>query len=366
MGATLKRPVIRGTLVLNTGSSPDTLTVSLPVDLDPAHSILFFTVYSAGPAPSTNTVQGQIIGTMGSTQLRFSRNTYDVAYPVNIQYEVLEFSSGVTVQRGTVSSNSFTDTGADITLDVSITSVNTNKSFPLVFVSNGGGSYGHNDFIKAAFTSSTVLRLSHSDATSPSTETNNVDWQVVEFTDGTTVAPYSVTSSSSSVTVNITSIDLNRSFLVTSYLYNNAGTNTGNEIYWTSRFSSSSQVILERGTSEAATDFTFYVVQLDSDASVLRGSGTILASTNTLAVTHSSVPLNTTAVFLTGFSGYGANTNNSGTRSPGGYGQIGITSRTSSGFTAVRGRTGTSTSTFYYQVLDFPLLPPWVPRITFF
>ena len=96
---------------------------------------------------------------------------------VAIKYYVAEFSSGVSVQRGSI------DNSAGNVFNVTLgTAVNTAKSFPLISFRSLGTNFNCNDFVRAKITSATNLQLS-SDVTCGAVASSVVEWQVVQYQD---------------------------------------------------------------------------------------------------------------------------------------------------------------------------------------
>ena len=96
---------------------------------------------------------------------------------MTIKWYVVEFDSGVTVQRG------FTNiTGNDVTDVPLLAAVDLAKSFPLISYRVEGTFFNCNDFVRAKITSTTNLQLS-TDNTNCGAPASVVKWQVVEYAD---------------------------------------------------------------------------------------------------------------------------------------------------------------------------------------
>src|SRR6185369_12135873 len=105
-----------------------------------------------------------------ATTVTFARSGTSGA--VTIKWYVAEFTSGVSVQRGSAVLSTST---TDVTLP---TAVDLSKSFPLVSQRTDGVVFSNNDFVKAKLTTTTNLQLAI--AGTPGAAT--VEWQVIEFT----------------------------------------------------------------------------------------------------------------------------------------------------------------------------------------
>lgn len=181
-----------------------TASVTLATAVDPARSFLVFGVAEAENQPQFGQVTGRL---SGPTTVDFVRNGAGAA--IAIKWYVAEFTSGVSVQRGT------TPVPNDTPVNVALTSVNTAKAFPIVTVLSGGASFDRNDYVQAKITGATTLRLSHGDTGSSAT----VDWQVVEYQDAT-VQSGDVTFNPTDLTLTATPatpIDPARSWLMFSF-----------------------------------------------------------------------------------------------------------------------------------------------------
>ena len=94
---------------------------------------------------------------------------------VKVRWYLMEFASGISVQR-----NSFTLASASSTQDVTITAVDTSKTFALAYATSTSSTSVSNDeqrLLKAELTSSTNLRFTRNESGSDL----HVVWQVVEL-----------------------------------------------------------------------------------------------------------------------------------------------------------------------------------------
>lgn len=198
------KQVYTGSITLN--SSNLSTTVILTNSVDTTKSILLFssrTNVNTYEIPSS-VVMGTLIN---STTIRFQRAVANSSVSVVISWQIIEFFSGVNVQRGTISLN---NTSTDIT----ISSTNLTKSFVIcTLISAGWSSYNDYNFeecIRARLTSSTNLNI----AIQTGTFSQTVAWQVIEY-DACTVQQIDYTIPSSSITSDlaISNIDPERTFV---------------------------------------------------------------------------------------------------------------------------------------------------------
>ncbi|MEM1333740.1 MAG: hypothetical protein AAGG08_09805, partial [Actinomycetota bacterium] len=180
--------------------------------VDPARSFLLFSASS----DDDDADQSMIRATLDSAiSIRFDRDSGEsTPSPLRVEWSVIEYDCGVSVQRGVV-----TSPGAS-TIDVSLpAAVDTGSSFALVSqaAAPNAGTYGRSELATVSLTSSTDLRIKASD-----TITAGVDlsWQVVTF-DGGDISTQELTGSlgpsDSTVTVTIpTPVDTEATAILTS------------------------------------------------------------------------------------------------------------------------------------------------------
>lgn len=243
-----------GTLTLPSATASDTVTIT---SVDPAKSILFVTYRGAtDPNEARDAwVRGEL--TNGTT-LTFTRG--GTTGSVDIRWTVVEYSVGVSVQRGT-------DNLTAETTNKTITSVDTAKTFVLLSASYTGASYFNaRPFARAELTTATNLALTVDDATN---SLLTVAWQVVEFTDTTSVQSGTVNlgAAATSVTDAITSVDTGKAFLVFSYegvaVSGSDGVDNANI---RGRITSPTQLTFDRNLAEDEFRITWFVVELETGA----------------------------------------------------------------------------------------------------
>ena len=315
--ARLKEEVTRGTLSL----SGTNVEVALPATLDLTKSVLFFTVEYTGVTliPHYGKILGKLYDDGGTPKVRFERE--GISETLTCHYQVVEFNNSVNVQRGTFSDSAFTDVGADEEVLVTLAqNVNVNKAF--VMINHRGGSIGDDyddgDIFRAQLTGPITLRVSVDDGFAP--QGREISWQVIEFTDATTVQQINGTLSGSSNNHTISPVDLSRTALFTSGLYRSV-TEESEEIFIQSRLTSSTGLIVERYGSTVSTDYTVFVVQFDTEAVVETALITIPDTQTQLTAQSFTGPLSLsrTAFTTSGRSGHFGITDDSGTAK---FGQV--------------------------------------------
>ncbi|MBI3027268.1 VCBS repeat-containing protein [Candidatus Woesearchaeota archaeon] len=282
-GFTISPSLLVKTVQKGTASLPSTDT-SIAVnitEINTSASLLVFNLNENNADPASGLIRGNI---SNSTTLRFIRS--GSGNSVAIQWYVVEFESGVNVQRGTAT---VTATPHDIT----ISSVNINKSFPVISWSNGGARYGSDDFARANLTSPTNLRV-----TSGAASIDNLEWQVIEFTRDVRVQKGDVNfaSGDSVVYSGISPVDINKSFLIATW------TASGNDIdsnMIMAAFVNASNLSFERETTGTTIGLTYYVVEFNT--SIVQSSTVNFTGTNTLKnIVINSVDTSRSIAFLSG------------------------------------------------------------------
>ncbi len=192
-----------GATTIADGSSMATATLT-PVD--PTKAFLVFGTSFDEAGADDGQITGQITNcTTTCNEVTFQRADTDTA--VEVHWYVAEFVSGVFVQRGSVAMDATTK-------NVTLSSVNTGTSFPLISLRHDDGEYDDEDFVRAQVTSSTNLQLTVVD----SDATTIVEWQVVEYTDAIVQTGEVTFGNNDSVqTATIASVDTATSWLIYSY-----------------------------------------------------------------------------------------------------------------------------------------------------
>ena len=202
--------VQRGTVTFTSGANRMAVTLSLAVD--PSKTIVWGGISHGGGRFSTAGANATRIAfdLESSTTLALERLGSPANSPV-VEWQAVEFDSGVSVQRGLRSM-----TTAETTVNVTIpSSVDLNKSFVLVSVApnSAGVNVDERWTIRSRLTTSTNLELSRNE----SGTAVDVYWQVIEMQGasvqrGLTTIP----SSSAAATAAISSVDTSKSFLILS------------------------------------------------------------------------------------------------------------------------------------------------------
>jgi hypothetical protein len=143
-----------GTTTIPIGATATTQTVDVAItSVNTSSSILFFNYRGNSADAGDGQLRGQLTS---ATNIQFVRANDTSLTALTVQWYVAEFSSGVSVQRGTFSS-------VDTTGDVTISAVDLSKSFVLISgsVDTADITYDSNDYFRARLTSSTNLEIVH-------------------------------------------------------------------------------------------------------------------------------------------------------------------------------------------------------------
>jgi hypothetical protein len=177
----------RGTTTVAATATATTITLSPTVDATKA--ILVFGVSENNDVPADGQISGQITTAATdpgcpATMTCASFQRVGAGGTVTVTWYVVEFVSGVRVQRGSIPpcpapSPCMDDASNPASVDVPISAVDRTKTFPLISLRTTGISYDSGDFYRAKLTTDTNLRIVTPDAGAAVT----VEWQVVEYQD---------------------------------------------------------------------------------------------------------------------------------------------------------------------------------------
>lgn len=281
-----------GSATLSAGAATGTATI--PVAVDTAKSVLMcsYRVSTAAPEflPSWELTN--------STTITFTRVTATAAPAITIQWYVIEFTSGVSVQRGSVSHAGATATNITIPSAITLT-----KAVPIISWHSSGADVGDNDFLRAHIDTTTNLQVTSSVA---GAATHVIKWQVVQFDDGATVltGTGSIASGSLSGTSTVAAVDLSKSWLLFTYQVAVGGTVAaiGAKLA-KAALTDTTTITYERYTSESfQIDFRYYVVSFTDGTSVQRGTTSLPAGTSQVDATlGSAITLNRSVAMAGGF-----------------------------------------------------------------
>ena len=188
-----------------------------------------------------------------------------------VQWYVVEFATGMTVQRG---STNFTTT--DTTINVSTTAVDTAKTFVLVNsrTASTAQNIDEQGTIRARLTSSTNLELSRNEAGIA------VDavWQVIQIDSASVQSGVTtITSTNTSATATIAPVDTAKSFLLLNVRANALTNGNEDQYYVRGTITNSTTVTFNRKVGTNSVDVSWFAVEM-IDASTVQ-KGTVSAAT---------------------------------------------------------------------------------------
>ncbi len=262
--ATLKH-VIHGAVTLEDTALTVDATLNPAIDL--SKSFLVFGVEQADNSPEEEWVRGQIIDT---TTLRFTRTVVSTDNnDIIIRYHVVEFESGVAVQRGTLTDPS---SGAN---DISLSpSVDLSKSIALVSASNTGSNLSDDEFYRAELPSTSTLRITVVDGNA----NDVVEWQVIEFADSAVqsgTVSFGTSDTVKPVTLP-TTVDADKSWLSLSYSSDTGtGLDLGQKMVRGELSTDGTTLTFTRENSGQALDLAYFLVEFTDETTVQRGTATL-------------------------------------------------------------------------------------------
>ena len=204
-----------------------------------------------------------------SNELTFTRATAGSQNSLDIYWTVIEFSSGVSVQRGSVS-NPNND-------NVTISSVNTSRTFPLISM-RGNDANSNDYFFTADIDSSTNLSLDNTGTTvfGP----GNITWQVITMDDASVQKLTGSITSGDGTVKNITASSVTEANSFIAVTHRNGTTTSSHQANycWKWRLSSATNVEMERNSADSDTNYyCIYIIEM-SEVSSQRSEGTFGAS----------------------------------------------------------------------------------------
>ncbi len=193
-----------------------------------------------------------------------------------------------SVQTGTVTMNPATQT-------VTVTSVNTAKTFVICQSDTGGTNTASTTRATCELTNSTTFTITVSAAVAAQT----VRWYVVEFFSGVSVQRgLTNLAASLTVAVPIAAVNLAKTFVLTSERINDGNSNRDERWTTTAQLTSTTNLQLTRTDSATATSIAWQVIQVES-ASVQSGIVTIAINQTVATVTLAAAnAVDTSRTFL--------------------------------------------------------------------
>lgn len=258
-----------GTYTFGTTEATKDITIS---SVDTTHAYLMISSTSTNTDMRMNKTyfRAQIIN---GTTIRIDRDTGADVGPI-VNWQVVEFSSAeANCYQGTATCT------ADPT-DVTVTSVNTAKAFPIVFFKTSIlAAPDGTDIAGVSLTSSTNLRIDFGAA--PSGTQYVVGWQVVELVNSSVqTGTTSLVALDNTEPATISSVTLTKSFLISTFNTATAPSDPWNRIAIRGIFTNATTITFDRvdGGSGQAVTMRWHVISFTNDATVQNGSYSFAAA----------------------------------------------------------------------------------------
>ncbi|MEM7322366.1 MAG: DUF2341 domain-containing protein [Actinomycetota bacterium] len=278
--------------VTNSAEGVQTVTITA---VEPTRSVAFISVRSNSAAPADSMILAELAS---ATQLNLTRRTDNPSPPsITVNWTVVEYRCGVTVQRGTTAGNGLS------TMDVAVTEAPTANSFVVTSAVTDRSDAAHDgdDDHLATLIGSTTLRFST--ATGGALPTNHdYGWQVVTFDDPADAqvqrGTVTLTATNSETITLTTAVDP----ATTMVLATAAGAGTGSDIgerLARVHLSSSTTVEVTRLLAGDALEVAVQVIDFGDGTVVQHGVLNMAAAATTAAVTVGPVDTGRTSALST-------------------------------------------------------------------
>lgn len=271
--------------------------VNLTTSVDMSKTILFFNadLDSAGTASAHITAK-----LTSSSQVTITRSASVVA--INYSFSVVEYTSGVTVQRGTFAPGTAWSTGTTL-----MATVDTSKAFVIVN-SRQSSRFPPREWMTRCRISSAIELTFNKSVTIGGV---TVEWQVVEYDGANIYTNYSEvnglsvgTSTSTNVTLP-TPVDLTKTIVIYSFQTSDASVTSSSG--YQAKFTDSSTLNFSRTGSTSLTNrISYAVIEFTDGTTVQSGENTHAAVDTQDLIDITPVSLDKSIVYVTGHDRYGA------------------------------------------------------------
>ena len=334
MASLILKQIERGTVLFAAADTTKTVTLATALT-DTAKTVLLF----SSKSNSSDSVNYQVLGrVLSTTQIQFER-IGSPSFACTVEYQVIEFTQGITVQHFYFSQTSGT-------INTTITAVTLAKAFPIITIAQSGTSFGANDLMSAEITTTTNLQTIMSNfSTCP------VAVQVVEIDDAAVqkLKPAAWTTGAT-LNVTVTTIDPAKTFWFFS-LTDNTSANCDQWPYCSYVNSTTLRFTKNYSGSFGSKDIVLYVVSLSNGVAVQNISTVIASGASSVSPAITTVVLAKTALLLNGIYQHLASSGEAD--DDGGDGAFALTNLTATQFDALRGGTPAYDATTNVQVLEF-------------
>lgn len=246
----------------------DTSKTATITAITTANSVLYLTHSGNNSTqPAQNSVRGAVTNT---TTLTFTRTGTGTGFTLQVEFFLVEFTSGVTVQRGSQ------NLGDAASANVTITTSSLTTSWSVCSWSLDGFGMHQDNFVSHYLSTTTNLAI----VRGTTGDYLIVEWQVVTY-DNATVQQVSksLLTTDTTNTSTITSVTTTKTFLEFSYL---TGTGAGQNNYcWNSYLTNATTITYSRITASPSATTRDYVISISDAIAVQRGEKALADGTAT-------------------------------------------------------------------------------------
>lgn len=251
----------------STGNGTTSVTITA---VDPTKAFLVFQTRHSSNRPPGSMIRGRLNG--AGTAVEFVRVS-DETSTINIQWYVVEFSTGVSVQRGET-----TQSGA--TTNVAITAVSsTSQAFVLYSKTSASGdnqNMSTDDPLVGELTSTSNLQFRANQANSNHT----IAWQVIEYTNAADInvqkGSTSLTGGTTSVDVTIpTAVNTANTFVLAGYRTSGSGADIGERMMRAQLIDSTTIRFDRDRTGDNIDEIVWQAIEIKDGTTVQHGSARI-------------------------------------------------------------------------------------------
>ena len=333
MAALTLKQIERGSYAYIAADATVTITLATPLT-DTTKTILLFSVRTSQSSPGNFLWIGRVLST---TQIQFERQ--NTAGTGILEYQVIEFTQGITVQH-----LYFSQTAG--TIDTTITAVTLSKAFVIVTVHGATVTWGQRHMVKADLSSTTNLQTIMSSFLGPPV----IAAQVVEIDDASVQKITDTFGTGSTKDITVTTITENKTFW---FFSNSAPSSMTNDNIPYLSYVNSTTLRFTR-VSAAGIDFPFvaFVVSLSSGI-IVQNISTVIASSanNVVATIPNAVIVADTAMNTNSFYQRMASVNEVDDNA--GNSSFTLSALTTNAFTATRFNSPALSATTNVQVMEF-------------
>jgi len=257
-----------------TSTGPGIVAVAIAA-VDTTKSFLVFQTRSDSDRPVASYLRGRLAS---STSIEFERASDEASpLPVDIQWYVASFASGVRVQRGEVAQSA-------VTIDVPIAAVGSLAQAFVLWSKSADPpdqNWGMNDPVVGELTTTTNLQF----RVNLTNANHFIAWQVIEFTNAAEInvqkgSIATMTGATTSVTATLSpAVDPTRTFVLASFRSASSTTNVGARLL-RAQLTNPTTITIDRstgGAGEDLTEVTWQAVELKDGTHVEGGSASFAA-----------------------------------------------------------------------------------------